>query len=190
MRGLKKPGTPYNTEVVELNWFKVGRTEFNHDGGINGACSETRFQNSRSRSTLRLGGLPAISAALIPPIEMPTTQSGAMPASTRPSYAPACTPPALRRPAAAGWCDQIFLFSYFKFLVVMTRFFSFKSSWMPPVACRRKKTKIPQVQKVGSKAGFSEVGETLRSRRSPLFHVQSRRVKHPFGSGTFQVREC
>jgi hypothetical protein len=36
-----------------------------------------------------LGSLPAISAALIAPIEMPATQSGSMPAVARPSITPA-----------------------------------------------------------------------------------------------------
>src|SRR5438874_2377246 len=88
-RGLKKPGAPYITEADELNRFSADRIGSNHGGGINGAWLETRSQNSRNRSTLRSGGLPTINAALIAPIEMPTTQSGTMPASTSPSYAPA-----------------------------------------------------------------------------------------------------
>ena len=38
-------------------------------------------QNVRSRSSLCSGRLPAISAALMPPIETPATQSGSSPAS-------------------------------------------------------------------------------------------------------------
>ena len=43
--------------------------------GVNGN-DDTPSQNSRSRSTRRSGGLPAMSAALIAPIEIPATQSG------------------------------------------------------------------------------------------------------------------
>lgn len=38
-----------------------------------------RFQNSRRRSTRRSGGLPAISAELMAPIETPTIQSTSRP---------------------------------------------------------------------------------------------------------------
>ena len=41
----------------------------------------TRRQNSRSRSTRSPRGLPAISEALIAPIDVPITQSGSTPAS-------------------------------------------------------------------------------------------------------------
>ena len=40
-----------------------------------------RFQNSRSRLIRSFGGLPAIMAALIAPIDMPAIQSGSMPRS-------------------------------------------------------------------------------------------------------------
>ena len=43
-------------------------------------CS-TRAQNSRNRATRFSCALPAISAALIAPIDVPITQSGSMPAS-------------------------------------------------------------------------------------------------------------
>ncbi|CFM05464.1 Uncharacterised protein [Burkholderia pseudomallei] len=47
------------------------------------------FQNSRSRSTRRSGGLPAISAVFSAPIEMPAIQFSGMPASCNPSNTPA-----------------------------------------------------------------------------------------------------
>jgi hypothetical protein len=42
-----------------------------------------RFQNSRSRGKRSSGALPAMMLALMAPIEVPTTQSGSMPASWR-----------------------------------------------------------------------------------------------------------
>jgi len=39
---------------------------------------DTRFQNSRMRSTRCSGGLPAISAALMAPIDTPATQCGSV----------------------------------------------------------------------------------------------------------------
>ena len=45
----------------------------------------TVSQKARNFSTRSSGGLPAISAALIAPIEMPATQSGCRPASASPS---------------------------------------------------------------------------------------------------------
>ena len=47
---------------------------------MNGICAEARSQNSRKRATRRSGGLPAISVALMAPIETPEIQSGAAPA--------------------------------------------------------------------------------------------------------------
>ena len=41
----------------------------------------TRFQNSRRRLRPSFGGPPTINAALIAPIDVPTTQSGVIPAS-------------------------------------------------------------------------------------------------------------
>ena len=40
----------------------------------------TRFQNSRMAASRSLGALPAMSEALIAPMEVPMTQSGSMPA--------------------------------------------------------------------------------------------------------------
>ena len=57
-------------------------------GGAKGN-DETPSQNSRRRSTRRAGGLPAISAALIAPIEIPATQSGMWPIKASDSNTPA-----------------------------------------------------------------------------------------------------
>ena len=46
-----------------------------------GALDVTCIQNSRNRSTRELGGLPAMMAALIAPIEMPAIQLGWISAS-------------------------------------------------------------------------------------------------------------
>ena len=51
--------------------------------------AETRSQNSRRRSTRRSGGLPAMSAALTAPMEMPATQFGVCRAATSASNTPA-----------------------------------------------------------------------------------------------------
>ncbi len=85
MRGEKNPGTPNMKALAVLIWSSIGRIESIDAGGMNGSCAETRCQNSRRRSTRRSGGLPAISAALMAPIETPATQSGAAPHSARPS---------------------------------------------------------------------------------------------------------
>jgi hypothetical protein len=54
----------------------VGRSGSSQAGKGGPTFTEIRRQNSRSRSTRRSGGLPAISAALMASIEMPTTQLG------------------------------------------------------------------------------------------------------------------
>jgi hypothetical protein len=48
---------------------------------VSGPYSETRSQKARRRSTCCLAGLPAIRAAVTPPIGTPTTQLGSRPAS-------------------------------------------------------------------------------------------------------------
>ncbi len=53
------------------------------------AGRDTVFQNSCSFAIRAPGSFPAISAALIAPMEMPATQSGSMPAVARPSITPA-----------------------------------------------------------------------------------------------------
>ena len=49
---------------------------------VRGVC-RARVQNSRMFLRRFSGGLPAISAALIAPMEVPITQSGSIPASCR-----------------------------------------------------------------------------------------------------------
>ena len=85
MRGEKKPGMPKNIADAAAMRFIIGRAKSNPAGSTNGVRDDTRSQNARRRSTRRSGGLPAISAELIAPIETPTTQSGANPAAARPS---------------------------------------------------------------------------------------------------------
>ena len=48
-------------------------------GAGKGIREEAMSQNARSRSVRRSGGLPAMIAALIAPIEMPATHSGSNP---------------------------------------------------------------------------------------------------------------
>ena len=81
MRGLKKPGAPHEQSVqrAELIDQVMGVFVLDLDPrnrGMPKASVLTVSQNSRSRSTRFSGGLPAISAALMAPIEMPATQSG------------------------------------------------------------------------------------------------------------------
>ena len=53
--------------------------------GKGGNGTDTRCQNSRSRATRCSGGLPAISAALMAPIDTPAIQSGTAPAAAKAS---------------------------------------------------------------------------------------------------------
>ena len=57
----------------------AGRSQLSQAGKEGPTFTEIRRQNSRNRSTRRSGGLPAISAALMAPMEMPTTQLGSTP---------------------------------------------------------------------------------------------------------------
>ena len=85
MRGAKKPWMPKKIAEAAAIRFIIGRAASIAAGSTIGDCADTRSQNSRRRSTRRSGALPAISAALMAPIEMPTTQSGANPSAARPS---------------------------------------------------------------------------------------------------------
>ena len=76
-RGLEPP---IEVDVV----IEVPRGSFLKRGST-GAVAETRSQNSRRRADRRSGGLPAINAAVMAPIDTPTTHVGAWPASARPS---------------------------------------------------------------------------------------------------------
>ena len=80
-RGVKIPGSPVVAVIpaeTSLNQRRIGPL-----GMSAGACKrdETRSQNRCSLSIRASGGLPAISAALIAPIEMPAIQSGDQPAA-------------------------------------------------------------------------------------------------------------
>jgi hypothetical protein len=52
----------------------IERARLFQSGGGTVTLEETRCQNSRRRSMRRSGGLPAIRAALMAPIETPATQ--------------------------------------------------------------------------------------------------------------------
>ncbi len=75
-RGVKKPGTPNSIAWEALNSLTLSRSEAS--AGIAGAVTPelTISQNSRRRATRCSAGLPAISAALMAPMEMPATQVG------------------------------------------------------------------------------------------------------------------
>ena len=101
-RGAKKPATPNSIAIVAFVSLMASRVPWPGEtsGGSSGANGndETPSQNSRSRSTRSAGGLPAMSAALIAPIEMPATQSGvwciaASDSNTPAWYAPSAPPP-------------------------------------------------------------------------------------------------
>src|SRR5579862_4193199 len=85
MRGAKKPGTPKAAAALALSRFSDGRKRSNDAGGMSGEADETMSQNSASRSTRAAAELPAMSAALMAPMETPVTQSSSRPASARPS---------------------------------------------------------------------------------------------------------
>ena len=89
-----------------LSWFIIGRIASNPAGSGGGEICDTRCQNSVRRSTRRSAGLPAISAALIAPIETPATQSGATPASASPDTRRPGRRRARRRPAAPARSDR------------------------------------------------------------------------------------
>src|SRR4051812_42791110 len=80
-RGVKNPGAPLTRARLELNWFSHCRVVSLAGRNKRSIQSEhglavTRSQNVRSLSTRALGALPAISAPLIAPIDMPAIQSG------------------------------------------------------------------------------------------------------------------
>ncbi len=75
-RGRKKPGTPEARLASALHSLKKPRTTSPSSSGLAGTPSVTSSQNARRRSTRRSGGLPAISAPLMAPMETPAIQSG------------------------------------------------------------------------------------------------------------------
>ena len=88
---MKKPGTANTLAVVAENRLLQPRhgAGSGSANGAGGSGTDTRRQNSRSLDTRRSGGLPAIIAALIAPIDTPAIQSGATPAAAKASNAPA-----------------------------------------------------------------------------------------------------
>jgi hypothetical protein len=59
-----------------LHSLKMPRAKSPSSSGLPAMPSVISSQNSRRRSTRRSGGLPAMMAPLIAPIEMPVIQSG------------------------------------------------------------------------------------------------------------------
>jgi hypothetical protein len=88
-RGVKKPGTPNSITMAAPAAFSQKRSgpSLNHLSA--GQSELTKRQNSSNRDTRLPGGLPAISAALMAPIEMPATHSGSISASCSASKTPA-----------------------------------------------------------------------------------------------------
>ena len=89
MRGVKKPGAPKVAMLAALIWLMKLRTglipAIGEKKGPELACS----QKVRIRSTRLSGGLPAIRAALIAPMEMPVTHCGSTSAACSASNTPA-----------------------------------------------------------------------------------------------------
>jgi hypothetical protein len=93
-RGAKKPATPENAALMALSWFASWRAVVpakwvsdpppKKPNPVAGGWVMKR-ENARNRSTRRSGGLPAMIAALIAPIEMPAVQSGCRSASANAS---------------------------------------------------------------------------------------------------------
>ena len=85
-RGLKKLGAPAISVPMARHWFTIMRIMSLGNSmplklGMPSGGWVTVSQKARSFSTRCSGGLPAIRAALMAPIEMPATQSGCRPAS-------------------------------------------------------------------------------------------------------------
>ncbi len=74
-RGWKKPGTPRHAPHRAMASSHQPRTGSSTVPlALTGRARLTCSQKARRRSSRRAGGLPAISAALMAPIEMPATQ--------------------------------------------------------------------------------------------------------------------
>src|SRR6516225_10540357 len=88
-RGEKRPGTP-TTEPREAPARAKPQCSARKIGcAVMEAPEDTRSQKPRRRATRCFGGLPAINAPLMAPIDTPVTQSGEQPASVNPSNTPA-----------------------------------------------------------------------------------------------------
>jgi hypothetical protein len=87
-RGAKKPRTPAMTVALALSWLTMKRASTPRAKRAIGSprkaqaeCAVMPSQNALNFSTRFSGALPAMSAALIAPIEMPATQLGSIPAA-------------------------------------------------------------------------------------------------------------
>ena len=87
--GAKNPGWPCSTVIIDDQRLWALRRSSPSGRNPHTGRSVTVRQKSRSASSRSSLALPAISAALIAPIETPAIQSGSSPASCRPSYTPA-----------------------------------------------------------------------------------------------------
>jgi hypothetical protein len=84
--GVKNAGMP--RKIVPTFAATFGSPVKSRSKSTSMAATSTRDQKSRSRSKRRSRALPAISAALMAPIDVPMIQSGSMPASCSASYTP------------------------------------------------------------------------------------------------------
>ena len=79
-RAVKKPSAPHVKARLALATFMTLRARSPFEGPNSnhghGEPEVTCVQNSRSRSTREAGGLPAMIAALIAPMEIPAIQLG------------------------------------------------------------------------------------------------------------------
>src|SRR6476659_6357921 len=82
-RGVKNPDAPPTIAKPAFNWLShcraaslLGKSVFDWSLQHHHGLVVTPSQNTRSLSTRTSGALPAISAPLMAPIEMPATQSG------------------------------------------------------------------------------------------------------------------
>src|SRR5258708_27826116 len=85
-RGVKNPDAPLTRARLALIWFCHCRTASLFAGNKRALQSQqglavTRSQNVRNLTMLASGAFPAISAALMAPIELPAIQSGSRSAS-------------------------------------------------------------------------------------------------------------
>lgn len=76
---MKKPGTPKVAIQPALASLNAARALSPGNQGAPVTPEETSSQKALIRSTRRSGGFPAMSAALIAPMEIPATQSTAWP---------------------------------------------------------------------------------------------------------------
>ena len=87
--GLGGTGLACADELISLGLHVVGLEASSVASGGKSRRLDTISQKARSRSQRRSGGLPAMMAELMAPMEMPATQSGVWPASASASKAPA-----------------------------------------------------------------------------------------------------